>query len=71
MMPGRPDRDGDHNLRMLGAAWDKTRQHWNDDMTRRFDTDHWTPLLGESRSYLAALHKLMELLNAAERDTEY
>lgn len=70
-MPGRPDQDGDHHLDVLDAAWDKTRQHWRDDMTRRFDTDYWMPLRGESRSYLGALHRLMDLLNAAERETEY
>jgi hypothetical protein len=67
----RPDRDGDHYLRVLDAAWDKTRQHWHDDMTRRFGADYWAPMLEESRSYLGALRKLMDLLNAAERDTEY
>jgi hypothetical protein len=70
-MPGRPDKDGDYHLRALDAAWYETRQHWHDDMTRRFDTDYQTPLLNDSRSYLGALRKLMELLNAAERDTEY
>ncbi len=40
-------------------------------MARHFDAHHWTPLLHESRAYLEALRKLMELLNAAERDTEY
>jgi hypothetical protein len=70
-MPGRPDQDGDHQLRVLDSAWHETRQHWRDDMTRRFDTDYRTSLFNESRSYLGALRALMELLNAAERDTEY
>ena len=70
-MPGRPDQDGNHQMRVLDAAWHESRQHWHDDMTRHFDTDYWMPLLNNSRSYLEALHKLMELLNAAERDTEY
>jgi hypothetical protein len=70
-MPSRPDRDGDHHLNVLDAAWEKTREHWRDDMTRRFDTDYWTPLRSRSRSYLDDLRKLMEFLEAAERDTEY
>jgi hypothetical protein len=39
-------------------------------MARQFDGGHWTPLLRESRYYLEALRKLMDLLEAAERDTE-
>jgi hypothetical protein len=70
-MPGRPDQDGDQSLWVLDSAWDKTQLHWHDDMARYFDTHHWTPLLNESRAYLGALRKLMEMLNAAERDTEY
>lgn len=70
-MPGRPDQDADHHLQMLDASWASTRQHWDDDMTRRFETDHWRRLDSESRSYLIALRKLVDLLAAAERDTEY
>ena len=69
-MVTRPDRDGDQQLRLLDDAWDKALQHWHDGMTRQFDTDHWTPLLRESRGYLEALRKLMDMLDAAERDTE-
>ncbi len=70
-MPGRPDQDGDHHLHVLDAAWDKTQERWHDDMSRHFDTRYWAPMLNESRAYLATLRNLMELLNAAERDTEY
>lgn len=70
-MPGRPDQDGDQNLHLLDAAWDKAQQHWDDDMTRHFDARHWTPLLNESRSYLAALRNLVDLLDAAERATDH
>jgi hypothetical protein len=40
-------------------------------MASRFGRSHWTPLVGESRSYLRALGECMELLTAAERETEY
>jgi hypothetical protein len=53
------------------AAWEKAQQRWDDDMSRRFDARYWMPLLNESRAYLAALRNLLELLRAAERDTEY
>ena len=70
-MPGRPDQDGDHHLNLLDAAWDKAQERWNDDMSRHFDAHYWMPMLNESRAYLTALHSLIELLAAAERDTEY
>ena len=69
-MVTRPDRDGDQQLRLLDDAWDKASQHWQDGMARQFDTGHVTPLRRESRGYLEALRKLMEVLEAAERDTE-
>jgi len=70
-MPGRPDHDGDYEFNTLRTAWDDTQQHWHDGTTRHFDTRYLTPLVDESRAYLQALRKLMDLLNAAERDTEY
>jgi hypothetical protein len=70
-MPTQPDQDGDHGLSLLGDAWDKAAQYWRDDMARHFDTYHWTPLLRESRSFLEALGKLIDVLNSAERGTEY
>ena len=69
-MVTRPDRDGDQQLRLLDDAWDKAAQHWLDGMARQFDTGHWAPLVQESRGYLEALRKLMDTLEAAERDTE-
>jgi hypothetical protein len=58
-------------LSLIGDAWDKAAQYWRDDMARHFDAYHWTPLLHESRSYMDALCKLTDVLNSAERDTEY
>ena len=69
-MVTRPDRDGDQQLRLLDDAWDKASQHWHDGMARQFEGGHWTPLLRESRGYLEGLRKLMDMLEAAERDTE-
>ncbi len=54
---------------MLADAWDKAAQYWRDDMARHFETHHWGPLLQESRCYLDALGTLMEVLDAADRDT--
>jgi hypothetical protein len=70
-MTARPDQDGDHELTLLGAAWDKAVRHWHDDAASQFTTNHWTPLIDESRSYLEALRTLIDLLDNAERDTDY
>ena len=69
-MVTRPDRDGDQQLRLLDDAWDKASEHWQDGLARQFAADRLTPLLRESRCYLEALRKLMDTLEAAERDTE-
>jgi len=66
----RPDQDGEQQLRLLDDAWDKASEHWRDGLARRFGTDRLAPLLRESRDYLAALRRLMDTLEAAERDTE-
>jgi hypothetical protein len=69
-MISRPEQDGDQQLRLLGDAWDKAAEHWRDGPARQFGTTQLTPLLQESRSYLEALRKLMDLLETAERETE-
>jgi len=65
----RPDQDGEGQLRLLEEAWDKAAQHWQDGVARQFDADQLTPLLRESRGYLEALRRLLDLLEAADRDT--
>jgi hypothetical protein len=69
-MISRPEQDGDRQLRLLGDAWDKAAEHWRDGPARQFGTAQLAPLLQESRSYLEALRKLMDLLETAERETE-
>lgn len=66
-----PDHDGAYVLRTLDACWDKTQQHWHDDVARHFDVRYWTPLAKESREYLDALRKIIEILYVVERETEY
>jgi hypothetical protein len=70
-MAARTHADGELSLQVIDSAWSKTQQHWHDDMASHFDRFHWAPLLNESRAYLRALGECMELLNAAERETEY
>ena len=69
--PARPDRDGDQQLRLLEDAWGKAEPYWQDGIARQFGTHHWTPLRDESRRYADALRAMMDLLDAAERDTGY
>ena len=68
--PARPDRDGDQQLWLLNDAWEKAVPFWQDDIARQFGTHHWMPLRDESRLYLEALRAMMDLLDAAVRDTE-
>ena len=70
-MTARPDRDGDEQLGLLGTAWEEAAQHWRDEVARQFDAGHWTPLAQRSRAYLAALGALMDVLETAERETEF
>ena len=69
-MISRPEQDGDRQLRLLGDAWDTAAEHWRDGPARQFGTAQLTPLLQESRTYLEALRKLMDTLEAADRETE-
>jgi hypothetical protein len=70
-MTTRPDRDGDEQLGLLGTVWAEAAQHWQDEVARRFEADHWTPLAQRSHGYLAALGALLDVLETAERQTEF
>jgi len=70
-MHTRPDLDGDEQLRLLGAAWEKAAEHWQDEVGRRFGADQWAPLDQRTRAYLEALGTLLDVLETAERDTEF
>ena len=56
---------------MLAAMHAKHQQCVFQTQIRDFGTRQWTPLREESRAYLEALRAMMDLLDAAERDTEY
>jgi hypothetical protein len=68
-MSARPDGDGEQHLRRLEDHWDQAASRWHDGVARDFGAHQWTPLRAESRAYLAALRALLDLLDAAERDT--
>jgi hypothetical protein len=70
-MTARPDRDGAEQLGLLGTAWEEADRHWQDEVARQFGADYWTPLAQRSRAYLAALGALLDVLETAERETEF
>jgi hypothetical protein len=41
------------------------------DMAGRFERVHWTPLAADTRAYLRALRECLDIVSAAERETEY
>jgi uncharacterized protein YukE len=69
-MNTRPDHDGDEQLRLLDAAWEEAARYWRDEVARQF-ADHWTPLAQQARAYLEALRALMDMLETAERETDF
>lgn len=70
-MHTRPDLEGDEQLRLLGTAWEAAAEHWQDEVARRFGSDHWAPLAQRTRSFLEALGTLLDVLETAERDTDF
>jgi hypothetical protein len=70
-VPTRPDRDGDEQFRLLGAAWEEAARHWQDEVARQFEADHWMPLVQQSRGYLEALRSLLDMFETADRETEF
>jgi hypothetical protein len=70
-MAAGPHEDGELSLQVIGEAWSKTQQHWHDDLAGQFNRSHWTPLVSESQGYLRALAECLELLTAAERETDF
>ena len=69
-MISRPEQDGDQQLRLLADACDQAAEHWRDGTARQFCENQLAAVLDESRTYLEALRKLMDTLEAAERETQ-
>jgi hypothetical protein len=68
-MQDRPDLAAAEGLGQLAGAWQQTEHHWHDDVARQFGTYHVTPLLSEARAHLAALQRLLDVLEAADQAT--
>jgi hypothetical protein len=52
----------------LREQWLATQEHWNDQMRRDFERNHLEPLAPEITLTLAAIQRLGELLEQAERE---
>lgn len=68
-MTSHPEQDGDQQLRLLADAWDQAAEHWRDGPARQFGDGALASVLQESRTYLEALRTMMDLLEAADRET--
>ncbi len=54
--------------KQLREQWDETRDFWNDQNSRDFARDHLEPISPQINLMLAAIHRLAEVLEQAERE---
>ena len=54
----------------LLARWNGTRLFWRDDVSRKFDQNHLTPLLKKLRAAQEAMSHMDAILNQVRRDCE-
>ncbi len=52
----------------LREQWRETKDYWNDENSRQFERTHLEPLAPQITLMLAALNRLNEVLEQAERD---
>ena len=52
------------------AHWETTKNGWNDQAGRQFETDHWTPVQPAVESALRALDRLSVALTQMRLDCE-
>ena len=54
----------------LRERWADTKNHWNDENSRQLEEHHLQPLVPQIQMTLAALQRLAEVLERAERECE-
>jgi len=54
--------------KLLRDQWDQTCDHWDDANRRDFEQNHLQPLSPQITLMLAAVHRLAEVLQQAERE---
>ena len=52
----------------LRQQWKDTKEHWHDEISRDFERDHLEPLGPQVTLMLAAINRLNEVLELAERE---
>ena len=55
-------------MQTLFAAHAEARQYWSDEAQRKFEESYLAPLEPKVRGVLDAIHRLAEVLSAAERE---
>ena len=54
--------------KLLRDQWDQTTDHWDDANQREFDQNHFQPLSPQITLMRAAVQRLAEVLQQAERE---
>ncbi len=55
-------------LATLKQRWRETKEHWHDDNARKFEEVHLRPIPDKLQGVIAAVQRLSEVLDTAERD---
>jgi hypothetical protein len=59
-----------HAFRDLKDRWGEAKEHWNDDVSRDFETSHLQPILPHLQLLSASAQRLLEVVAKAERECE-
>jgi hypothetical protein len=55
-------------LRQLEFAWQQTREHWDDPISRKVEDEYLMPIHGQVRSMLDAIGRLSGTMKHAEQE---
>jgi hypothetical protein len=58
------------SYQVVQVHWNNTREGWNDQVGRQFESDFWSPLEPAVQSALRALDRLSMALTQMKRDCE-
>ncbi|MBL8814686.1 MAG: hypothetical protein JNL58_01560 [Planctomyces sp.] len=57
--------------KQLLAAWNVTKEHWSDPVSRKVEDEYLIPLQAQIRCLLDATTKLAEVLRTAEHECQH
>ena len=55
-------------MKELLVHWERAQTRWDDQMSRKFESQHLRPLEPKVRNAVAAMAKMSEILAAVERE---